>query len=133
MLRTFLDAGILITGARGSGADQERALHILEDPERVFVASLFLQLELVPKAVFHKKHLEKLFYDKYFERAELVRNMDEIVRVARAEAARCGLSAMDALHLAAAHLGGCEEFITTERPTAPIFRSTLVQIIYLFG
>jgi len=30
------------------------------------------------------------------------------------------------------YLGGCEEFITTERPTAPIHRSTLVRVVCLF-
>jgi hypothetical protein len=39
---------------------------------------------------------------------------------------------MDALHLAAAHLAGADEFITTERPQKPIYRSTLVRVAYLF-
>ena len=53
MPRTFLDAGVLIAAARGVGTDRETALQILEDTARTFVASSFLHLELVPKAVFN--------------------------------------------------------------------------------
>ena len=64
--------------------------------------------------------------------AESVRTVDEIVSLATTEAERLGLGAMDALHLAAAYLGHCDEFITTERPTAAVYRSKLVSVIPLF-
>ena len=47
-------------------------------------------------------------------------------------AAESGLAAMDSLHLAAAYLSRADEFITTERPGKPIYRSPLVKIVYLF-
>ncbi len=39
---------------------------------------------------------------------------------------------MDALHLAAAHLSGADEFITTEKPLKAIHRATIVKVVYLF-
>ena len=60
------------------------------------------------------------------------RNLERIDEVARAEAERHGLGAMDALHLAAAHVGGVAELITTEKRSKPIYRSSLVKVIYLY-
>jgi hypothetical protein len=39
---------------------------------------------------------------------------------------------MDALHIAAAHLGEADEFITTERVGKPVYRSSLITAIYAF-
>jgi hypothetical protein len=39
---------------------------------------------------------------------------------------------MDALHLAAAHVGGAAELITTEKRSKPIHRSSLVKVVYLY-
>jgi len=47
-----------------------------------------------------------------------------LMRQVYTEAYTCGLSALDALHVAAAKCSGAEEFITTERPTTPLFRVT---------
>lgn len=132
MVRTFLDSGVLLAAARSLGRDRERALKILEDPERTFLTSPFVHLELVPKAIFHKKRLEKAFYDEYFNAAEWFRNLDEIEAAAQREAARSGLAAMDALHLVAAYLSRADEFVTTGRPGKPIYRSSLVRIFHLF-
>ncbi|HWF47761.1 MAG TPA: PIN domain-containing protein [Bryobacteraceae bacterium] len=124
MVRTFLDSGVLLAAARGSGKDQDRALRILGAPNRAFVTSPFIHLELVPKAVYFKKRIEKSFYDEYFRAAEWIRDTEKIEALAPAEAARTGLAAMDALHVAAAHLAGANEFITTERAGKPIYRSS---------
>jgi hypothetical protein len=40
--RTFLDAGVLIAAARGSGIIPVRAHAILDDPERTFVTSDYI-------------------------------------------------------------------------------------------
>ena len=132
MVRTFLDSGVLLTGARSVGRDRERALRVLEDPGCTFLTSPFIYLELVPKAVFHKKRLEKAFYDEYFNAANWFREIDKIEAAAQIEAAESGLAAMDALHLAAAYLSGADEFVTTERPGKPMYRTSLVKIVYLF-
>jgi predicted nucleic acid-binding protein len=117
MIRTFLDSGVLISAARLLHPDGERALKFLEEPNRVFLTSPFVHLEVVPKAIFFKKRLERSFYDRYFKNATWFREVDKIEVAAQAEAAKAGLGAMDALHLAAAHLSHADEFITTEKPT----------------
>lgn len=100
-------------GARGADADRQRVLEILEDADRTFIASAFLYLEVAPKATFHKRLMERAFYDRFFQDARWVPDFERINEVARAEAEKHGLGAMDALHLAAAHIGGAAEFITT--------------------
>ena len=87
----------------------------------------------MPKAVFYKRELEKAFYERYFQQAEWVRNVAEIAVIAEAEAKRCGLAAMDALHVAAAHLAGAGELITTEKPFTSIYRSSLTRVVYLYA
>jgi len=49
--RTFLDAGVLIAAARGSGVIAVRAHTILDDPERVFVTSDYIRMECCRSAV----------------------------------------------------------------------------------
>ena len=133
MTRTFLDAGVLIAAARSVGPDQDRALRLLEDPSRVFLTSPYVQLEVVPKAIYFKKHLERSFYEKFFKNAVWYRQLEKIEAAAQIEASRSGLAAIDALHLAAAHLSHADEFVTTEKPNKPVHRTSLVKVVYLFG
>ena len=68
----------------------------------------------------------------YFEKALLrIGDLDEIVRIAREEAERCGLSAMDALHVAAAHIGGAQFLVTLENESKPMYRTSLVRVVHL--
>ena len=76
--------------------------------------------------------MEKAFYDEYFGAAQWCRDLDKIVATAQTEAAESGLAAMDALHLAAAYLSRADEFVTTERPGMPMYRTALVKVVYLF-
>ena len=133
MIRTFFDSGVLIAVARSLDPDAERALRILGDPNRVFLTSPFVHLEVVPKAIFFKKQMERSFYDRYFKNAVWFREVGKIEAAAQTEAAKAGLGAMDALHLAAAHLSRADEFITTEKPNKAIHRSSLVKVLYLFS
>jgi len=57
MIRTYLDAGVLIAAARGKEPIAIRALEILDDPNRQFVSSIFLRLELLPIASVNKREL----------------------------------------------------------------------------
>ena len=133
MIRTFFDSGVLIAAARSLAQDGERALKFLDDPNRVFLTSPFAYLEVVPKAIFFKKRLERSFYGRYFTNAVWFREVDKIEAAAQTEAASAGLGAMDALYLAAAHLSRADEFITTEKPNKAIHRSSLVKVVYLFS
>jgi predicted nucleic acid-binding protein len=121
--RTFLDAGILIAAIRGTPEIADRALALLNDPERLFVSSDFVQLEVLPKAVYFQQAAEASFYRAYFASVtEMVPVSQALVAQALEEAQQAGLAAMDALHVAAAIAGDAVEFITVERPGKPLFR-----------
>ena len=129
MTLTFVDAGVLIAAARGSGGIHRRALNVLADPQRSFASSNFLWLEVFPKAIFHRRLDEVDFYEEYFE--SVSRWPDDpapVVTRAREEASRHGLSAMDAIHVATATLLGAEELVTTEKPGRPMHRTTAIAI-----
>src|ERR1035437_943601 len=51
MIRTFVDSGALIAAARSLDPDGERALKFLDDPNRVFLTSPFVYLEVVLRQV----------------------------------------------------------------------------------
>lgn len=133
MTRTFLDASVLIAAFRGERHLREAALNLLDDGQRLFVASVFLELEVLPKPVYFRNAEEVRFYRTYFEARvqETAQEMDAVVAIARNEAERCGLGAMDALHLAAARVQDADEFVTSEKRDKPIYRTTLVRVLYL--
>jgi len=132
LIRTFLDSGVLIAAYKGDPALAEPAARILRDPHRVFLSSPFVRLEISPKAFFNKQPGEHRFYQRYFRRAAMIGDLQSILRLASRESARSGLGAMDALHLAAARLLRADEFVTTEKPTKSIHRSSLVNVVYLY-
>ena len=129
-VRTFIDSGILIQAARGTDVLSSRAIAVLDDPDRVFVTSDFVRLEVIPKPAFHGKKTEVEFYEEFFRNVvRTVRSSRTLVIEAEAEAVTSGLSAVDALHIAAAKRAGCEEFITTESSTKPMFRVSGIKVI----
>jgi hypothetical protein len=65
--------------------------------------------------------------------ATTYRGLNRVEKIARTEAALWGLAAMDALHVAAAFLLKADEFITTEKPGKPTYRTTLVKVRWLYG
>lgn len=130
MTVTFVDAGVLIAAARGNAEASGRAISILDQPERTFVSSAFVRLEVTPKAVFNKKKEEARFYSEYFSAvSHWTDDHANTVKHAQGLAEQFGLAAMDALHLAAALSVGAEEFITTERPGAPMHRVTGIRVV----
>jgi hypothetical protein len=124
LTRTFLDAGVLIATVRGQEEAAARALAILEDPERSFITSDFLRMEVLPKALYYQRPAEVALYERFFSKARLIPVSATLVAQAYLEACTFGLSALDALHITVAKTSGAEEFITTERPSAPLFRVT---------
>lgn len=121
MTRTYVDAGVLIAVARGFQFGSYRAVTVLEDPERIFVASALLRLEVLPKALYHRNHAEVALYEAFFAGVSVwAEPVERVVEIAEREAARHGLKALDALHVAAAILLGADELITTEGPRKPI-------------
>lgn len=132
MTRTFVDAGVLIAGTRLFDPLGHRALAVLDDPDRVFVSSVFVHLEVLPKAIYHRNLGEAALYQRFFDRVVAwAEPLDRLVANARREAAQHGLNALDALHVAAAVMLGADELVTTEAPRKPIHRVTSVKVVAL--
>ncbi len=130
MIRTFIDAGVLIYAARSQGDLAERAFQILEDENREFASSIFLKLEVLPKAIYNQQSSEVKFYQAFFDEVSYwATELDKIIAAAYKESSHFGLGAMDALHIAAAVSVGATEFITNEKPEKSIHRTQSIKII----
>ncbi len=130
MIRTYLDAGVLIIAARGVSDASDGAIRILADRDRQFVASGFLRLEVLPKAVYNQQPDEAVFYEDFFRAVVAwTRDDDAIVRAAYQLACTYGLAGMDALHVAAALALHADELVTTEKLTKPMHRVPLLRIV----
>lgn len=105
---------------------------MLTDPNRVFLSSLFVRLEVLPNAVFHHRTSEIEFHMEFFDKAEIARSVLTIIEIAENEAMPSGLASMDALHVAAASLLRAAAFVTTEKPGCLIHRTTLVNVRSLY-
>lgn len=131
-IRTYLDASVLIRAARGDDGLALSALRVMDDENRDFVSSAFVQLEVLPKALYNKQQAEAEFYLEFFSGvSEWADPTGEVVQQAYHQATAFGLAAMDALHVAAARLLRADELITTEKPTKPLYRVTGVKVVAL--
>ena len=128
-MKTFVDASVLIAAARGNVEVSQPALELFDDPDREFVGSVYLQLEVVPKAHFQGYLVEVEFYDAFFAGCrDWVESGVALSTSALDEAKACGLSAIDALHVAAAASAGAEELVTLESQTKPLHRTSRVVV-----
>ncbi|MDM8557288.1 PIN domain-containing protein [Candidatus Parabeggiatoa sp. HSG14] len=133
--KTFLDTGVLIKAFQSPLEEGKKAFNIVAAPDRKFVVSDLLKLELLPKARFHKQSKEIAFYEDFFKSATLSIEINSaLVEKAIALASEYDLAPCDALHLSAAIEAKVDEFITTEKPTKPFFRVQKLdfQIISLY-
>jgi predicted nucleic acid-binding protein len=126
MIVTFVDAGVLIAAARGGAGVSEHAMAVLDDPNRLFASSEFVRLEVLPKALFNRKPMKQNFMRRFSGRWPS--SNDDVVRHAYDIAVNSGLSALDALHVAAAISTGAEELVTTEKTTKPLHRAKDIRI-----
>ena len=127
--RTFVDSGVLIAAARGDDEVGRRAMALLDDPTRVFVSSALVRLEVLPKPTYNRFPLECDFFNAFFQEVETVVPVDEaLTTLAFKLACDSGLSAIDALHVAAACLGNADELATSEKPTKPMFRVSAIKV-----
>jgi predicted nucleic acid-binding protein len=131
---SFIDSGVLVTAARGVGEDSEKALEILADSKREFASSFFVKIEVIPKAIYHQKTAEAEFYEIFFSSVSYWANdLEKLIQDAYNIGCKYGLAAIDALHIAAALSMNVEEFITTEKPTKPMFRVPGIKLISIFN
>ncbi len=132
MIRTFVDSNVLIAAAREKVPDNEQALKLLVDPAREFASSVFVQLEVLPKAKYNGRVEEYRFYQGYFAAVKYwAQDLKAVAEQALEEGARLGLSAADALHIAAAASVRSDELVTLETPERPIHRTSLVDVIWI--
>lgn len=130
MIKTYLDFGVLIEAYRAASALAAPALAILNDPNRAFVTSDFVRLDVLPKPTDLHQATEVAFYAAYVAAAvPLVPVSRRLVRLAMQVAETFGLSAVDALHVAAAQKGGADELITAERRSSPLARVNTIPVI----
>ncbi|MBI3210910.1 MAG: type II toxin-antitoxin system VapC family toxin [Candidatus Solibacter usitatus] len=131
MIRTYIDSGVLIAAARGSGQLADRALKIITDnTTRDFVSSDYVRSETVPKPTFFGREEEVHFYEQFFSRVTIWIPFDKVhLESAFQEACRTGLSRVDAIHVVVAELSGCEELVTSEKLSSAIHRTTRVHIV----
>jgi hypothetical protein len=131
-VKTFLDAGVLLTAWRGLPGPKADAVAVLNDPQRSFVSSAFVELEVLPKAIYYKQQVEAAFYLGYFKLVEeWVMLSPQLADDAKKVAGLYGLNAIDALHIAAALQAVCAQFITYERKTSPLSRVQGIQVLML--
>ncbi len=130
MIRTFIDAGVLIYAARSQGESAEKALQILEDENREFASSIFLKLEVLPKAIYNHQKSEVKFYEAFFEEVSYwAKDINTIIATAYEQSSKFGVGAMDALHIGAALSVEATEFVTNEKPERSIHRTPSIKMI----
>ncbi|MBE9206457.1 PIN domain-containing protein [Nostoc sp. LEGE 06077] len=130
MIRTFIDAGVLIYAARSQGDMAEKALQILEDENREFASSIFIKLEVLPKAIYNQQRSEVKFYEAFFDEVSYwAKDINTIIETAYEESSKFGVGAMDALHIASAIYVGATEFITNEKLERSIHRTQSIKMI----
>ena len=107
---------------------------ILSDSQREFVCSPFIRLELIPKAAYHRNQNELKFYNEYFTNqiAEWVDDLSLLYDEGLKIGSRFGLKALDSLHIAAALIANCDEFITSEKPTSPLSRVINLAVLTIY-
>jgi predicted nucleic acid-binding protein len=108
-MKTYLDTGVLIAAFRAESQMGQRAIQILDDQNRIFASSIFARLEVLPKAIYHQQTYEVRFYEAFFDSVQYWANdLEKLVQDGYQIASQYGLSAVDALHVAAALLVGAE-------------------------
>lgn len=128
--RTYIDSGVLIAAARGSGRLAERALNVIVDTTaREFVCSDYVRLEVIPKPTYEGQSAELKVYEEFFATVSVWLPFDLThLRRAMTEACDSGLTAMDAIHVVAAADSNCQELVTSEKPGKPIHRTKLIAV-----
>lgn len=124
---------MLIFAAKGTAAAAALALPFLQDPNREFVTSDYVRLEVLPKAVWMGNEAEVEFYETFFKlNSRTIPTSAALLDFAMHEACKIGLGAIDAIHIACAVFGGAEEMVTSEKTTKPMHRTNLIRVVSIF-
>ncbi|MBS1790092.1 MAG: type II toxin-antitoxin system VapC family toxin [Acidobacteria bacterium] len=122
---TYADSNILIYAVSQKNFNLRlKALGILGDKRREYLASEFLRLETLPYAINAGRSKEVAFLQSFFNRHVSQWVEDERVLFSTASwlIERFNIQLMDALHLAAA-MEYDADFVTGEKPTKPFHQA----------
>ena len=91
-IRTFVDTNVLIAAFHDQGATGDAAEKLLADPNREFVASDIVRLELLPKPDYFKQQPALSFYEDFFTNfcAEVLERRPHWLSKPRRKRARLG-------------------------------------------
>jgi predicted nucleic acid-binding protein len=127
---TYIDSGVLISAVCGDGNIAKKALDYLDDPDREFASSILVKLEVLPKAIYNKSEESLSFYEWFFSNVTTFsETCDAHIQGAFLEAKTHGISGIDALHISTAKGLNALDFITNEKPSKPLFKTGLVNVI----
>lgn len=130
MKRTYIDANVLIAAFQGEERVAQRALRVLDDPDRKLVVSDYLRLEVLPKPTFHKRQEEIDFMQAVFNGAsENLITSSDLTGCALEMASKYDMTPIDALHVGAAAVAGVDEFVTMEKPTKPMCKVKEIKVV----
>lgn len=131
-IKTFIDASVLIEAYQGNNELHQKALEIIDDPEREFIVSDYLSLEVIPKPTFHQFHEEVEFMQDFIDSAPLKASVTpSITGHAITLACRYDLHPLDALHAGTAVESKADELITLEKPEKPLCKVKEVKVVSL--
>jgi predicted nucleic acid-binding protein len=130
---TYMDSGILIAlTTQNPPRRASQVANLLGDPNRTFVSSDVLKIEVFPKPTFFRETFSILLLKNFFSICvKHIEISQDLYQKAYAEACKGGLSGMDALHIVSAHEAGAVELITTEKPTKAMYQTTLVKVRHI--
>jgi predicted nucleic acid-binding protein len=132
-IRTVIDSCVLRNALEGKGEVHRKALEVLDDSNREFMAVDFVALELIPKPIFQKFQDQAVFYQSFFDNAPLhIEVTSDITKLALKLASEHDIGPMDSLIVSSAIISGADEFITTEKPTKPMHKVKEIKITSLY-
>jgi hypothetical protein len=120
MKRTYIDANVLIAAFQGEESVAQRALRVLDDPDRKLVVSDYLRLEVLPKPTFHRRREEVEFMQSVLDKAENVSTSSDLTGKSLEFATKYDMTPIDALHVGASAVAAVDELVTMEKPTKPM-------------
>jgi hypothetical protein len=128
MIRTFVDSCVLIGLGRLKEADRPLVMPLMYDPERQFVVSPFVELEVIPTPL-RAGYLDQVrFYREFFTAADSVdprRIIEETLEVLL----ETSMPLADALHVGAASAAGCHELVTIEGARRAMHKNRRVKVV----
>ena len=132
-IRTVIDSCVLRVAFDGvEGESNKKALEVLDDTNREFIAVDFVALETIPVPTFNKKYDQVLLFQSFFDDAPFRAEVSsDTTTLAIRLASEHGIGPIDALIVSSAIIGGADELITMEKPTKPMFKVKEVKITSL--